>query len=100
MAGKRLFESQQLGCITCHSTLAPSLAGLYGAEETLADGSKVKVDDNYLRESILRPNEKITAGYKPGAMPSFEGRVSEEQMMQLLSYIKSLRDAKTERGNR
>lgn len=99
-AGRKLFESQQLGCITCHASIAPTLAGLYGGEDLLADGTKVKVDDNYLRESILRPNEKIVAGYKPGAMPSFEGRLTEEQLMQLISYIKSLKDAKTERGNR
>ena len=46
-------------------------------------------DDDYLRESILRPAAKVVAGYQP-LMPSFDGQVDEEQLIQLITYIKSL----------
>jgi cytochrome c oxidase subunit 2 len=42
-----------------------------------------------LRESILNPNAKLVAGFQP-IMPTFQGQVSEEQLLQLIAYIKSL----------
>jgi cytochrome c oxidase subunit 2 len=56
----------------------------------LADGSTVTADDAYLRESILNPNAKIVAGYQP-LMPSFQGQLTEEQILALTTYVKSLR---------
>jgi cytochrome c oxidase subunit 2 len=47
------------------------------------------VDENYLRESILRPQAKVVAGFQP-IMPTFEGQIGEEGLMQLVAYIKSL----------
>jgi cytochrome c oxidase subunit 2 len=80
-------------CATCHigSGLgrAPSLNGVYGAKVLLADGSTVTADDAYIRESILQPNAKIVAGYQP-LMPSFQGQLTEEQILALTAYIKSL----------
>jgi cytochrome c oxidase subunit 2 len=91
VAGSRLFSN--LGCAGCHASngggVGPSLVGLYGAEEKLADGSTVTADENYLRESILNPNAKIVAGYA-GVMPSYDGQLSEDQINQLLAYLKSL----------
>lgn len=91
VAGSRLFSS--LGCQGCHANngggVGPSLVGLYGAEEKLADGSTVTADENYLRESILNPSAKIVAGYA-NVMPSYDGRVTEDQLNQLLAYMKSL----------
>jgi cytochrome c oxidase subunit 2 len=55
----------------------------------LLDGSVVLADDGYLRESILRPAEKVVAGYQP-VMPTYQGQVSEEQLLQLIAYIKTL----------
>ena len=47
-------------------------------------------DDAYLRESILQPNAKIVSGFEPNVMPNFQGQLSEEQVIQLIAYIKSL----------
>jgi cytochrome c oxidase subunit 2 len=55
----------------------------------LADGSTVAADDAYIRESILNPQAKIVAGYQP-LMPSFQGQLTEEQLIDLTAYIKSL----------
>ena len=90
-AGEKLFT--QLACNTCHlgngTGRAPSLNGVYGAKVLLADGTTVIADDAYIRESILQPKAKIVAGYQP-VMPTFQGLVSEEQILNLTAYIKSL----------
>jgi cytochrome c oxidase subunit 2 len=62
---------------------------VFGAKVLLADGSTVVADEAYLRESILQPNAKIVAGYAP-VMPTFQGLVTEEQILNLTAYIKSL----------
>ena len=91
VAGEKLFVEK--ACTTCHlpngSGRAPSLNGLYGAKVLLADGSTVTADDAYIRESILNPQAKIVAGYQP-LMPSFQGQLTEEQIIDLTAYIKSL----------
>lgn len=86
--GEKLYE--QFGCITCHGTgKGPSFVGLYGKQVKLSDGTTVTADDAYLRESILFPTAQIVNGYKP-IMPTFQGQLSEESVIQLLAYIKSL----------
>jgi cytochrome c oxidase subunit 2 len=91
LAGEKLFAER--ACISCHiangTGRAPSLNGVYGAQVLLADGSKVTADDAYIRESILQPSAKIVAGYQP-LMPSFQGQLTEEQILALTAYIKSL----------
>lgn len=82
------------GCNQCHSVdgtdnTGPTLQGLYGADESLSDGSTVKVDDDYLRESILMPAAKVVKGYQP-KMPSFKGKIKEKQLTAILEYIKSI----------
>lgn len=90
-AGQKLFVER--ACATCHladgSGRAPSLNGVYGNKVLLADGSTVVADDAYTRESILDPQAKIVAGYQP-LMPSFQGQLTEEQILDLTAYIKSL----------
>ena len=54
------------------------------------DGKTVLADDAYIRESILNPNAKIVSGYKTDVVPAFQGQVSEEGLLQLMVYIKSL----------
>ncbi len=88
--GAQLFD--QYGCVSCHGEQAPTLAGIYGRPQTMDDGSTVIADENYLRESIIDPRAKIVAGYSP-IMPSFQGQLSEEQIFDLLAYIKSLASA-------
>ena len=89
--GEKLFS--ELACNTCHKAdsggRGPVLNGVAGHQVQLADGSTVLADDNYLRESIMNPQAKIVAGYQP-LMPTFQGLVNEEGLMQLIAYIKSL----------
>ena len=93
-AGERQF--QQLGCETCHKSMAtgrgPSLVGIYDKPVTLSNGQEIVVDSDYIRESILQPQAKIVAGYEP-IMPIFEGQVSEQSLLQITSYIKSLSES-------
>jgi len=81
-----------LGCSGCHSPgatiRAPSLDNLYGRTIPLADGSFVTVDEHYLRDSILLPSKQIAAGYADN-MPSFAGQVSEQDLLELVEYVKS-----------
>ncbi|MBI2876763.1 MAG: cytochrome c oxidase subunit II [Candidatus Tectomicrobia bacterium] len=90
-AGQQLFQS--LGCSGCHrpdgTGVAPSLVGLFGKPVALQTGQIVTADEQYLRDSILLPARQMVAGYPP-VMPAFQGRVSEEQLLQLLEYLKSL----------
>ncbi|GMU21276.1 MAG: cytochrome c oxidase subunit 2 [Phycisphaerae bacterium] len=86
-SGRRLFTS--FGCSDCHGQQGPTLTGLYGRQVELADGSTVVADENYIRESILDSTARIVQGFPP-IMPSFRGQLSEDQLMHLLAYIKSL----------
>jgi cytochrome c oxidase subunit 2 len=90
--GQRLFGD--LACNTCHLEdgrgRGPSLTNKFGASERLANGTTIPVDEGYLRESILRPQAKLVDGYQP-LMPTFQGLVSEENVMALVEYVKSLR---------
>ena len=89
--GERLFAS--LGCASCHSGAAsargPNLANVYGSRLQLADGSTVTANDAFLRETILNPSTRVTAGYAP-IMPTYQGQVSEEGLIDLVEYIKNL----------
>jgi cytochrome c oxidase subunit 2 len=90
-AGQKLF--QELGCATCHrpDSLArgPNLEGLFGNPVKLADGTVVTADDSYVRESIATPSAKVVAGFQP-IMPTYQGLVNEEGLMQLVAYVRSL----------
>jgi cytochrome c oxidase subunit 2 len=63
--------------------------GIYDKTEKLSNGQEVLVNVDYLRESILYPKAKIVEGYEP-IMPVFEGQISEQSLLQIVSYIKSL----------
>jgi cytochrome c oxidase subunit 2 len=88
-AGEKLYNDD--ACVTCHDTgRGPSLNGLAGSTVELADGRTVVADDTYLRESIVNSQAKIVKGYQP-IMPVFQGVISEEGLMNLIAYIKSLK---------
>ena len=93
--GQKLFE--QNGCSTCHlldqQGRCPILRGLYNKPVQLDDGRTVTANDSYLRESILEPNAKVVSGFQPNIMPNFKGQISEENVIQLIAYIKSLTPA-------
>jgi cytochrome c oxidase subunit II len=89
--GEKLFE--KYACNTCHTNTAgargPVLAGIFGKTRQLADGSAVTADENYIRESIVDPRAKIAAGFQP-IMPTFQGQVSEDDLIRLLAYVRAL----------
>jgi cytochrome c oxidase subunit 2 len=96
MRGQKVFTN--LACNSCHrsdgSGRGPVLDGLFGRTVELEGGQKLVADENYIRESILNPKAKIVAGYQP-VMPTFQGLVGEEQLLQLVTYIKSLTPAQS-----
>lgn len=92
-SGEKIFQQQ--ACATCHRADAagrgPALDGLFGKDIQLDNGQTIKADAQYIRESILNPQAKIVAGFpRPSNMPTFQGRISEEQLLQLIEYIKSI----------
>ncbi|HUE69731.1 MAG TPA: cytochrome c oxidase subunit II [Pirellulaceae bacterium] len=100
VAGRRLFD--QLRCNSCHvgSGMAgrcPPLDNLYGSTVRLQNGQTVLADETYIRESILRPTAKVVAGFQP-LMPSYEGQISEEGILQLIAEIKSMSPRASESG--
>ncbi|PYI85331.1 MAG: cytochrome c oxidase subunit II [Verrucomicrobia bacterium] len=96
-SGARLFR--ELGCSGCHvgnaTVRSPRLEGLYGKLVPLQGGQVVRADEKYLRDSILLPAAQVTAGYEP-LMPTFQGHITEEQLLQLIAYIKSLANQQPE----
>jgi cytochrome c oxidase subunit 2 len=90
--GQKLFE--QYGCVTCHlldtQGRCPILRNVFGHPVELEDGRTVIADEAYVRESILNPNAKIVKGFKRDIMPVFQGQISEEGLLALIVYVKSL----------
>ena len=97
-AGQQMYES--LGCASCHGAngeggRGPALLGLFGGKVALNGNQTVQADEAYVRESILNPQAKIASGFGP-IMPSFQGQVNEEQLLQLVAFVKSLATNKPE----
>ncbi len=91
--GKSVSDKQ--GCLTCHSVdgsakIGPTWKGLWAKSEALADGSTAKVDENYLRESMLDPGKQVVKGYAP-SMPTYQGKLSDKDIDGLIEYIKTLK---------
>ena len=92
--GQKLF--QQRGCASCHQVepggqqgRGPTLYGIFGKQQLIEGGGTVTVDEAYIRESILNPQAHIAAGFQ-NIMPTFQGQLNEEQILQLVAYIRSL----------
>ncbi len=90
--GRKVYEIR--GCQQCHSVdgsprTGPTFFKVFGKEETLADGSIITVDENYIRESVLEPNAKVVAGFEP-VMPTYQGRLRDDEIAALTAYIRSL----------
>jgi cytochrome c oxidase subunit 2 len=85
------------GCATCHSTdgskkIGPTWSKLFNSTVTLADGTTVKADENYIHTSIVDPNKQIVKGYQPNVMPAtFAKALTEDQIKDLIAYIKTLK---------
>jgi cytochrome c oxidase subunit 2 len=91
--GAMLYQTR--GCHTCHSLdgsrgEGPSFRGVFGHQITLQGGAAITADENYIRESILRPQAKVVAGFQP-IMPTFEGMLREREINALVEFIKSQR---------
>jgi cytochrome c oxidase subunit II len=90
--GEKLFQS--LGCASCHRMdvqgRGPMLTGVFGKTQKMDNGQEVTADEAYIRESILDPQAKRVLGFGSVQMPSFRGQVTEEQILQLIAYIRSL----------
>ncbi|HEY9899077.1 MAG TPA: cytochrome c oxidase subunit II [Pantanalinema sp.] len=93
LAGAKLFA--RLGCAGCHganaAVRAPALAGLYGKPVPLVGGGFTRADERYLRDSILLPASQVVAGYAP-IMPSYQGQIGEAEVLQLVAYLKTLKN--------
>ena len=91
VAGGEVFVAS--GCKGCHEdageSIAPSLVGLYGRDVLLEGGDTVLAGEDYLRESILFPSARLVEGYAP-IMPGFQGLLTDEQVDELIAYIRSL----------
>jgi len=101
-AGQQLYQT--LGCASCHGAngeggRGPTLAGAFGKMTPLQSGDSVRADEAYIRESIINPQAKLVAGFGP-IMPTFQGQVSEDQLVQLMAYIKSLQGGSREEAQR
>lgn len=102
--GHRLFR--KMACDSCHeyqdgqvTSGAPVLDGIYGNTVGLEGGGSVVVDDDYLRRSILEPKAQVVAGFDP-IMPTYQGRLSEEELLDLLAYLRSRSGDTTDAGVR
>src|SRR5699024_8405755 len=91
--GKKLF--QRTGCVACHAVqghgegkVGPPLQGIFGTKQSLQNGKYVQVDEAYIRESILKPGQKVVKGYE-AEMPSFLGILSTDEVASITEYIKS-----------
>jgi cytochrome c oxidase subunit 2 len=91
--GSKLVQS--MGCTSCHksdsSTLAPWFGGIFGKSVLLADGTSTVVNEAYIRESILNPQARLVRNYQP-VMPSYQGRITEDEILSIISYIQSLKE--------
>src|SRR5450432_1491900 len=90
--GQKIYSNK--GCLACHTTtgvpgVGPSWKGIWGKEEATNVG-KVKIDENYIRESILDPQAKIVTGFGP-VMPTFRGQISDQELNEVIAYIESLK---------
>ncbi|HML96364.1 MAG TPA: cytochrome c oxidase subunit II [Thermodesulfobacteriota bacterium] len=91
--GEKIYKEK--GCNACHSVdgstlVGPSFKGIYDHDTELQDGSVVKVDENYIRQSILEPQSQVVKGFQP-VMPSFKGILSDDEVTAVIAYIKTLK---------
>jgi len=94
--GKALLEKS--GCLGCHTTdgtakIGPTFKGLYGRKVHLEGGREVTADEEYIRESLYDPGAKIVRGF-PNVMPTFKGRLSDDDVAAVIAYLKTLSEGK------
>lgn len=91
--GKKVYASR---CVACHNTtsarkVGPGWGGIWGEQTKFQGGGSATVDENYIRESMLKPNAKVVAGYPANVMPSFSGQLNEQEILGVIEFIKTLK---------
>jgi cytochrome c oxidase subunit 2 len=98
LKGEQVFREYR--CISCHSAdknaRAPVLEELYGSTVHLRDGRTITAREDYLKEHILHPGRDIVLGWE-NIMPPFAGQISDEEVNELIAFIKSLKKGETPR---
>lgn len=94
VAGAKLYQTK--GCTQCHSIdgkagIGPSFKNIFGYEHKFKDGLSAKVDEAYVRESILNPNARVVAGFDP-VMPTYQGRMKDVEIIAITEWLKTLSD--------
>jgi cytochrome c oxidase subunit II len=99
MAARGAQRYRELGCEGCHgaqaTVRAPGLEGLFGRRVELRDGRSVLADERYIRDAVLLPTQNVPAGYEAN-MPSYRGQIGEEELLEIIEYVKSLGHATQE----
>jgi cytochrome c oxidase subunit 2 len=91
-AGYKLLDANL--CLACHSVdgqpgIGPTLKGIYGRTQKLADGSTVTANDSFIRDKILHPDAKILAGRFEQEMPKTD--LTDEEVEEIVEYIRTLK---------
>ena len=85
----------RMACNACHSIdgslkLGPTIKGQFGKDIRHTDGTVSKIDEAYIRESIIDPLKYIAEGFTP-IMPSYKPILKEEDIKNIIAYIKALK---------
>lgn len=97
--GAKLHKSK--GCVACHSVdgstgTGPTWKGIWGTSRKFKDGGSATADENYIRESMLEPGKHIVDGFA-NQMPTFQGQVTDREILAVSTYIKTLSDNQADR---
>jgi cytochrome c oxidase subunit 2 len=92
--GRKVYTTY--GCVACHSltdqkAIGPGWKGIFGTQADLEGGAKAQIDENYIREKMMTPSAKTVAGFPKGVMPTFAGRLNDQEIMGIIEFIKSLK---------
>ena len=88
-SGEQIFTAA--GCAGCHTfapagstgNIGPNLDDLANAAGNRKPGTSA---EDYVRESMTQPDAFLTEGFG-NAMPSYEGRLTDEQLQALVDYL-------------